>query len=368
METPPPPQTPTPPPPLPPELPQAVQVHILQGPGQRLTPVGGLLLSCAVALLAMACLSVTALVDPTLMGAIFAGLAMAGYWILSARMGLAWGAGHLGVLAALGLIRFPSLVVAWLVAAGVAGLVGAQLTRRRAEEDEFFFLPLGAAALTLGLLVAAGAGGGPAAVGAKFAAFCQVLQQGVQEQVRTNPAYASSQAEIQLILSHFKGWCLSLQAIVWALALWLGGRQARRLLGRLHTPRSSFLLFRIQQRFIFVLILALVLEIFSILTQRGALSYAAWPLFGVMAVGCFFAGLGVVLFQLMVRRLLGRPRGLLGPMALVVALALAFWQLVALLGLLDVWFDFRRLSRLRAQMEGGRPGGNPTNGNSTGLE
>src|SRR5690606_17130021 len=50
--------------------------------------------------------------------------------------------------------KFPHFVVFWIAASAIAGAVGALLTRRQSlEEDDYFFLPLGALLLAFSVLL-----------------------------------------------------------------------------------------------------------------------------------------------------------------------------------------------------------------------
>jgi hypothetical protein len=71
----------------------------------------------------------------------------------------------------------------------------------------------------------------------------------------------------------------------------------------------------------------------------------------VLAVAFFMQAVGIVLFFSALQYSLGAPqRGFLLSIVGIVSLALMPVAGV-LLGLLDVWFDFRRLAKVREQME-----------------
>jgi len=139
--------------------------------------------------------------------------------------------------------------------------------------------------------------------------------------------------------------------VLWLLGLWFCGRLARRILGRLKGPRPALMLFQIRQRYIFLLILGLILEIFSILSRREGFAYLAWFMLGVMGIAGFFEGLGVILFLVTIRRMLGRHQSAFWLGLLGIVVALTFPLVSVILGLADIWFDFRKLERLRRQIE-----------------
>jgi vacuolar-type H+-ATPase subunit I/STV1 len=141
----------------------------------------------------------------------------------------------------------------------------------------------------------------------------------------------------------------------WALGLWLAGRLARRWAGRMDLRRGSLILFRLEQRYIFLLICGIVLWIVGILTggEKYAL-YAAGPILTVFAIACFLEGLAVILFYLALWRTTAAPvpYRLLAIMAMIAALFLTFISLLGcmLLGLSDIWFDYRRLKAVEERL------------------
>jgi uncharacterized membrane protein len=252
--------------------------------------------------------------------------------------------------------QFPDPTLAWILAGALAGGAGAWLTRREAEEDDFLFVPLGAALLAFFVLTGLTSGG-------RWQHEIQLLIRVIQEtrgaieqnihKVQTNGhgLLEISRENWDQVSPVFGYYFLALFIGLWTLGLWFCGRLARRILGRLKGPRPALMLFRIRQRYIFLLILGLILEIFSILSRREGFSYIAWPVLGVMAIAGFFEGLGVILFLVTIRRMLGRPRSAFWLSLLGIVVALTFPLVSVVLGLADIWFDFRKLERLRRQIE-----------------
>ena len=349
------------PPPLWPERPKAHVVHRFLERWKRL------LIYCAIPGSAAVCLQFSLLgADAMVLGV---ALATAVFWIGYARL-------HpLGVNLMLTVCflfsmasrlggeipSFPSLSVALLGVSAAAGVVGARLTRSDADESDFFFLPLMTGVLLLALLITLGVGGG---WGVLVGRASRVLAEArLQIQNNLNAAPAADQASkiyqqeyARLIMEHFNLSILTVFSVFWALAMWLAGRLARRFLGRLKGLRSHIMMFQIHHRYIFLLILGLILEIFSSLAKRDTFSYLAWPILGVVGLAGFLAGLGIILFLAAIRRMAGQTQSAFWLTLLGVMMAIPFWYIIAIFGLADTWFDFRKLERLRRQLEAG-PGG-----------
>jgi hypothetical protein len=316
-------------------------------------PLAATLLYLMLPLVFLAC----ALISPDPVLAILASLVMTiAFWVAFYRLNPLWVGSELLILALATRHQFPDPTLPWILASAVAGGAGAWLTRRDAEEDDFYFLPLGAAVLVFLVLTGLTSGG-------LWRHEIQLLNQVIQE---TRVTMEQNMKEIQANgpglmpmtrenwdqMSPVLGYYLLPSFIgLWILGLWLCGRLARRILGRLKGPRPVLMLFQIRQRYIFLLILGLILEIFSILSKREGLAYIAWFLLGVIGIAGFFEGLGVILFLVTIRRMLGRFQSALWLSLLGIVVALAFQWVSVVLGLADIWFDFRKLERLRRQIE-----------------
>lgn len=245
----------------------------------------------------------------------------------------------------LNVARFPTLSVALLLAAALAGEVGARLTKADAGEDDYFFAPLLTLAAVMALMVTLGAGHGWMAVIGRISRSLEPMAAALRESARQFEGVPEAFYSKKLILAMI--------AFTWALALWVAGRLARRAVGRLRGLRTSLIMFRIHVRYIFLLILGLILEIFSSLASSDSLSHMAWPILGVVALAGFLGGIGIALFLAAVRRMAGRVQEAFWITVAGIATALYCPHLVALIGLVDVWADFRKLERLRRQIEDG---------------
>jgi hypothetical protein len=135
---------------------------------------------------------------------------------------------------------------------------------------------------------------------------------------------------------------------------------ARRWSGRLDPRRASFLLFRVEHRYIFLLICACVSWIVGILIGREkAALCVAGPVLAAFAVACLVDGLAIVLFHLALWRAMLEPTAwrLRATALFVVFLLLGGLALglCAVIGLFDVWFDFRHVKAMEERLEADRP-------------
>lgn len=267
-------------------------------------------------------------------------------------------------LVALALIGFtlatyythPHLAVLWMVSAAMAGGAMAWLLDRQAPEDNFFFIPLAVSALAFWVLIGLADAlkwaptldlGHQLLEGLRLqweAEIQRIASSGANDST-ANPLVNADQMQDswKIVRDHFGPFIVTATVGFWALAMWAASRLARQLIGRLDGRRTAIMLFRIRTPYIFLLILGLILEILSSLYAWGALVYVAWPLFAWFAMGCFFEGLGVLLFMVALRRASGRRRSamVMGVAGLVLLLLRPLIGL--LVGLADIWFDFRKL-------------------------
>jgi hypothetical protein len=359
------PQTQQTPPPLPPPLPAPPAPP---GPHGRLDYWPALLLYAAVAASAALCLQMS-LLDPfsrTLGSAIAAGAFWIGFWRLNpAAMRLL-----LAICVVLSSVRFPGFSVALMAGSAVAGAVGARLTAAEADEDDFFFAPLLAALGVMALIFTVGSlaglrGWGWGEVLGRGARHMELMRQETLKQFQEFRAAGLELDDeaITFLMSDFTLKIVTSLTVLWAFLLWLAGRLARRSLGRLRGLKPTLIMFRIAQRYIFLLILGLVLEIFSSLALREgfaalaplheSLRLAAWPILGVVALAGLLAGLGIILFLAAVRRMNGQPQAAFWLTLGGVLMSLLYCHVTVLFGLADAWFDFRKLERLRRQLEAG---------------
>lgn len=245
--------------------------------------------------------------------------------------------------------------VLWVASAALAGGAGALLDRwPQAHEDDFFFLPAAAGIAAFLFLICVGNGFRVDLPVRDAERYLREMQQHGDRQVEDLqrqglgallPREQWDQARPNLG-SFLTYWSLS----IWVAGLWVLGRRARRRMGRMADPRFTLILFRMRQRYIFLLIAGLILEILGTLSGIRACSHAARLLFVAVGLAGFVGGLSIMLFFLTLRRKLAplqRARWLT-PAGII--LVFFFWQISLVVGLIDVWFDLRRraVARLSA--------------------
>jgi hypothetical protein len=136
----------------------------------------------------------------------------------------------------------------------------------------------------------------------------------------------------------------------WLLMLWALGQFVRRRIGRALPFGNTLLIFRIRPGYTFLLILALIFEILSVWFEQERLKLVSYPLFTICAAGFWLVYVGIVLFLLALGRAIAPGTSRWGlRLAALVALALSF-HVGPLVGLADVWFDFRKMRRIRKPM------------------
>ncbi len=243
--------------------------------------------------------------------------------------------------------------VLWMTASALAGGVGAWLTNQRANEDDFLFLPAGAALISFAILLWLGMGGQlEEPIGR-----AQELIESWRAEVELEFERASKESTDaylvreywELIGPVFPQWSVGVVIGAWTVALWFSGRMIRALLGRMNYPFGRFIFFRIHHRYVFLLIASLILVILGFKFQRGACWTIAAPIFVVLYLATYFAGLAVILFHGTLWRKQGRRVGSLWCKVIGVGVLIVFPYAGALIGLADVWFDFRRIDPTRRE-------------------
>lgn len=263
----------------------------------------------------------------------------------------------IGVILATYYTVHPAMAVLWVTSSAVAAATGVLLWHEQKNEQHYFFLVPASALVCFIFLLWLGSG---ARVEPWVARARHELRQSRQQTLevaklledRKMTRLAKTMREsveqsgplYNIELATF--WLES-----WILALWLFGRISRRILGQFQARRHSFVLFKIGRSYIFLLIMGLILEILNGLAPRWGMQWVAYPLLATFAVACFFDGLAVVFFYGALQRFRGnRVVGLIWDVA---GLMLAITQpMVAILvGLSDIWFDFRRLHGVRRRID-----------------
>jgi hypothetical protein len=249
----------------------------------------------------------------------------------------------------------------WLGSAGLAGATGAWLCKRRAREDDYFFIMPGTAAVAFGAMAWAGEGFHAGKLLEMAAAWIGTLQAAITAQIKANPDWPRLREMAGEDFLNALPWFYAIASPgAWAWGLWIVSRMARRWSGRMDPRRASFLLFRVEHRYIFLLICACVSWIVGILIGREKVALCvAGPVLAAFAVACLVDGLAIVLFHLALWRAMLEPLAWrLRAMALLVVFLLlggVALALCAAIGLLDVWFDFRHVKAMEERLEAERP-------------
>jgi hypothetical protein len=109
---------------------------------------------------------------------------------------------------------------------------------------------------------------------------------------------------------------------------------------------SHFLLFKIKERYVFLLIFGMGIEIFRYFLDRKELLYFSRSIFVFLGVTYFLAGLAVIGFLILIQRL--RSNSLFSHVFTFVLIFIIIIKpiICSAIGLLDIWFDFRRLKTI----------------------
>lgn len=250
----------------------------------------------------------------------------------------------------------PPMAVLWVTASAVAAATGVLLWHEQMREQHYFFLVPASALICFVFLVWLGAGARiePSIMRARRE-FKMERQQALEiaksfDDQKLTESGKAVREWIEKSEQLFNIGVATSWLEIWILALWVFGRVSRRILGQFQSRRHSFVLFKIGQPYIFLLIIGLVLEILNGLAPRWGMQWVAFPLLVTFAVACFFDGLAVVLFYGALQRFRGhRTAGIVWD---VVGLMLAITTHAAILiGLSDIWFDFRRLHGTRRRID-----------------
>lgn len=265
-----------------------------------------------------------------------------------------WVGLELIVLTLAGYFLLPGAPAYWLMGSALAGGLAAILTKIDVEEDDQFFLPALTGAVMTFVLFTLGQVGGWADSLTIIAGYIESYRESfdvllaLPENAEFRQAVTSSESWDRI---HPRIGLVAVSALIglWVLVLWLFNRFARRRMGRLGEIKSSLLLFRVRPMYTFVLIVALVLEILSLWLERRGLSSVSYPLIAASAAAFLVVHLGVAAFWAALWRASSERRATVGPIVLIV-LALAISLYVGpIIGLADVWFDFRKTRLLRGQ-------------------
>lgn len=258
-------------------------------------------------------------------------------------------------LTLLGYYLLPNAPTYWMMGSALGGGIAAVLTTQAAEEDDQFFLPAVATAVFTLMLFALGQPGGwadsLAIVGGYIdsygVAFGRMLARPENEDLHrflTELSYwEAMQARLGVV-------AVALLFGLWIMVLWMMNRLARRRALRFDHLNNSLLLFRVRHGYVFLLIAALIFEILATWSGRESYRVIAYPLFAICAAAFLMVHMGIVAFMVAVRRAQTQTAPSV-ELTLLILVALAFSIYIGpIIGLLDVWFDFRKLKTLRDRL------------------
>ncbi|MFW6287066.1 MAG: hypothetical protein ACOC29_03910, partial [Candidatus Sumerlaeota bacterium] len=110
---------------------------------------------------------------------------------------------------------------------------------------------------------------------------------------------------------------------------------------------GGIIFFRVHIRYSLLVITALALLVLAYGTEAGWAMAAGLPLLAWMGAGCFLSGFSTLRFLAMRYQLLGKART--ARVLTFFALIMVFFahEIVAFIGLIDIWFDLRKLTLIR---------------------
>jgi hypothetical protein len=293
-----------------------------------------------------------AMTDPG--GALLGSILVFGVcWYGSLKGGLRWFGILLALFMVISFLVFPTLSVVliagvlWIAASSLGGACGASLSLADLEEDDLMFIPPVAVLAVFGLLICAWTGFRPGAVIGEYGLMLDELLMNVQLEIDTRWGVEKESLpdlSIRYILAVGLG--------IWCFGCWFTGRLSRQWTGRRSAGKSALILFRVQPRYIFLLILALISEISRYFVPWPVLDYMGLPVLVVLGIAFFFQGLGLILFFSILQRTVGNSgRSLMILILGLTTILLSGGWIVMLAGLIDYWFDFRKVIQIRKHLD-----------------
>ncbi|MBN1903460.1 hypothetical protein JW926_19235, partial [Candidatus Sumerlaeota bacterium] len=146
----------------------------------------------------------------------------------------------------------------------------------------------------------------------------------------------------QDFMSHFPYYYIGIQVAVFPLVF----NFILRILRNREVLVGHFLLFKIKERYVFLLIFGMGIEIFRYFLDRKELLYFSRSIFVFLGVTYFLAGLAVIGYLILMRRL--QSNSMLSRVFTFVLIFIIIMKpiICSAIGLLDIWFDFRKLKTI----------------------
>lgn len=263
------------------------------------------------------------------------------------------GTAPMAVSICLGIALIIANKVSWLsllfLAAIMTGMLYSVLLQRRVHEDDYLYVGTGIFFACFFLLIGlryAMYGQNPLAalqelMTATLNNFEEAMKEGIQ---------AGKSAAQQQFLENWPKYRNSLPyyLVGGALSLWMVvtygvTRVIRSRLAGAPVSVQPFPFLRIKERYLFVLIFGIALEILGRVENQEALFYISSTIFLLVGITYFLVGLSLIGYLFLVKQTKSPFSIILKAVFLFVIVFQPY--ICALLGLLDVWFDFRKLSK-----------------------
>lgn len=245
--------------------------------------------------------------------------------------------------------------VSWLsllfLAAIMTGMLYPLLVQRRVREDDYMYVGTGIFLAYFFILIGLRyATYGQSPLDALQALMAQILNN-IEEVLKEGLQSGTPGGQQQL----FENWpqyknSLPYYLVGSALSLWMlvtygVTRMIRRHLKGADSPVPPFPFFRIKEQYLFVLIFGIVMEILGRLQNHESFFYISRAIFLFAGITYFLVGLSLIAYLFLVKQT--QAKSPFSPILKLVLLLVIVFQpyICAILGLLDVWFDFRKLSK-----------------------
>ena len=286
------------------------------------------------------------MVDPVsaILGSV---LALGISWYGSLRVGMRWFSLVLVPTMVLACLFFSPWGAIWVTASSLGGAFGAKLSLVNLEEDDLMLIPPASILAVFALLLCISTGFSPSSQIDRYGhVIHNMMSIGLEELENSWGVKKNSLEQVttrELIVSGVGIWCFGCR---------FAGRLSRQAAARRSAGKSALILFRVQPRYIFLLILALISEI--------SRHFVAWPVIGhiglsvlvILGMAFFFQGLGLILFFSILQRTVGNlGRSVLILFLGLVSILLSGGWIVVLAGLIDHWFDFRKVLQIRKHLD-----------------
>jgi hypothetical protein len=228
------------------------------------------------------------------------------------------------------------------------GLYYNRLARRLPREDDFLYVPLFYGLFFFSILLVFSSLIHHLNPIVEMRGFLEKTWEGVKRYLQEAGAFsglaAAERGEMENRMRHrlffyFTGSALGAYQVI---LFFLGRYVRRRAAERIGTVPAPFALLHIRDSYVFILILAILAEIIGTYKDEQMFLYVSRTIFVLAGTTYFLAGISLVAFLLRLRKGAQGKRGWLTFLPFAALLIFLFYpRICAVVGLLDVWFDFR---------------------------